>query len=201
MYRHAARSAGPQVLGKFPEVRRMALAKPGVRAAGRAVPGGRGRYPAGHRAGRPARPEAILARPKVGALIDFTQPVAVPLIAIVHFLTSQDDPARIITTLRDALPPGSYLALSHGTADFHRADGPGPGSGAAPVARPPDSFAHNARWSPSRGQSARQAVQSRDDGLPAEILDCSPSVRACAEAGRPAPRAHHARVLGRSSMK
>lgn len=64
-------------------------------------------------------PEAILAHPEVTALIDFTRPVALLLVAVVHFLTDRQDPARIIATLRDALPPGSYLALSHGTADFH----------------------------------------------------------------------------------
>jgi S-adenosyl methyltransferase len=64
-------------------------------------------------------PRAILAHPGVTALIDFTQPVALLLVAIVHFLTDRDDPGRNIATLRDAMPPGSYLALSHGTADFH----------------------------------------------------------------------------------
>ena len=64
-------------------------------------------------------PHAILTHPKLTALIDLTQPVALLLVAIVHFLTDQDNPAQIIATLRDALPPGSYLALSHGTADYH----------------------------------------------------------------------------------
>jgi S-adenosyl methyltransferase len=64
-------------------------------------------------------PSAILAHPTVTALIDFSRPVAVLLVAIVHFLTDAEDPAGIIGTLRDALAPGSYLALSHGTADFH----------------------------------------------------------------------------------
>ena len=41
------------------------------------------------------------------------------LIAVAHFLTDREDPARIVATLRDNLPAGSYLALSHGTADFH----------------------------------------------------------------------------------
>ena len=53
------------------------------------------------------------------ALIDFTQPVALLLIAILHFITDEEDPAGIVATLRDALAPGSYLALSHATADFH----------------------------------------------------------------------------------
>jgi S-adenosyl methyltransferase len=64
-------------------------------------------------------PEAILADPKLRGLIDFSQPVALLLVAILHFVTEAEDPARIVATLRDALPPGSYLVLSHGTADFH----------------------------------------------------------------------------------
>ena len=63
-------------------------------------------------------PRAILAHPSVGALVDFGQPVALLLVAITHFLTDQDDPARIISVFREALPPGSYLALSHATGDF-----------------------------------------------------------------------------------
>ncbi len=66
-------------------------------------------------------PEAILAHPKVRALIDFAQPVALLLVAIVHFLTDREDPARILAVFREALPAGSYLALSHATADFRPA--------------------------------------------------------------------------------
>lgn len=66
-------------------------------------------------------PEAILADPRITALIDFTQPIALLLIAVVHFLTDQEEPARIITAFREALPAGSYLALSHATGDFHPA--------------------------------------------------------------------------------
>lgn len=64
-------------------------------------------------------PGAIMAHPKVRGLIDFTEPVALLLVAILHFITDEEDPAGIVATLRDALPDGSYLALSHGTADFH----------------------------------------------------------------------------------
>jgi hypothetical protein len=64
-------------------------------------------------------PEAILAHPKVQELIDFEQPIALLLVAILHFVPDEQEPGRIIATLRDALPLGSYLALSHGTADFH----------------------------------------------------------------------------------
>ena len=64
-------------------------------------------------------PEAILAHPKVRALIDFSRPVALLLIAILHFITEAENPGGIVAALRDALPSGSFLALSHGTADFH----------------------------------------------------------------------------------
>jgi len=67
-------------------------------------------------------PTAILAHPSLTELIDFSQPVALLLIAILHFITDAERPAAIIAAFRDALPPGSYLALSHGTADFHTED-------------------------------------------------------------------------------
>ncbi|HEY5985541.1 MAG TPA: SAM-dependent methyltransferase, partial [Streptosporangiaceae bacterium] len=48
----------------------------------------------------------------------FTQPVAVLLLAVLHFVPDADDPAGIVKTLASALAPGSYLAISHLTADF-----------------------------------------------------------------------------------
>jgi hypothetical protein len=50
--------------------------------------------------------------------LDFTQPVAVLLLAILHLLPDADDPWRIVATLAATLAPGSYLAISHLTADF-----------------------------------------------------------------------------------
>lgn len=63
-------------------------------------------------------PAAILSHPTVRQLIDFNEPVALLLIAILHFIGDDADPAGIVATLRDALPAGSYLALSHVTDDF-----------------------------------------------------------------------------------
>src|ERR1035438_3834153 len=65
------------------------------------------------------RSEVILAHPKLRGLIDFAQPVALLLVAILHFIKDEENPAGIVATLRDALPAGSFLALSHGTGDFH----------------------------------------------------------------------------------
>jgi hypothetical protein len=63
-------------------------------------------------------PEAILDHPIIKSLITFDRPVAVLMIAVLHFLGDRDEPGRIVATLRDALPSGSYFALSHGTADY-----------------------------------------------------------------------------------
>jgi hypothetical protein len=51
-------------------------------------------------------------------ILDFTQPVAVLLLSILHFLPGSEDPGGIVATLAGGLSPGSYLALSHLTADF-----------------------------------------------------------------------------------
>jgi O-methyltransferase involved in polyketide biosynthesis len=61
-------------------------------------------------------PAAVLAA--AAATLDFSRPVAVLLLAILHFLPGSDDPAGIIATLASGLAPGSYLAVSHVTADF-----------------------------------------------------------------------------------
>jgi hypothetical protein len=62
-------------------------------------------------------PEAILSHPQIREMVDFSEPVALLLVAILHFVTDAEDPWRIVATLRDALAPGSFLALSHATGD------------------------------------------------------------------------------------
>jgi hypothetical protein len=59
---------------------------------------------------------SILTR--AAELLDFTRPVAVTLIAILHAIPDADDPHAIVATLMDAVPPGSYLALSHAGSDL-----------------------------------------------------------------------------------
>ncbi|WP_329246181.1 SAM-dependent methyltransferase [Actinoallomurus sp. NBC_01490] len=63
------------------------------------------------------QPAAILEL--AGARLDFERPVALSLIALLHFLPDDEDPYGIVRTLVDALPPGGFLLLSHGTADQH----------------------------------------------------------------------------------
>ena len=50
-------------------------------------------------------------------LLDFTKPVAVTLIGVLHAIPDADDPHAIVATLMDAVPAGSYLAISHTGSD------------------------------------------------------------------------------------
>ncbi|SDZ06285.1 S-adenosyl methyltransferase [Micromonospora pattaloongensis] len=67
-------------------------------------------------------PERILEHPEVHKLLDFTRPVAVMIVAVLHFVPDSDDPAGIIATFRETLAPGSYLTLSQASDDGRRAD-------------------------------------------------------------------------------
>jgi len=63
-------------------------------------------------------PDSVMRHPEVRELIDFDQPIALLLMAILHFVPDDEDPYGIVARFRDALPAGSYLALSHGTRDI-----------------------------------------------------------------------------------
>jgi hypothetical protein len=58
--------------------------------------------------------------------LDFSQPVALMLVAVLHFIPDEDGPEEIVSTLLDALPDGSYLAASHITLE-HDPEGVGGG--------------------------------------------------------------------------
>jgi hypothetical protein len=62
-------------------------------------------------------PLAILDHPQTRRLIDFTQPVGLLLAAVLHFIPDSDRPGQILSTLREALVPGSYIAISHACRD------------------------------------------------------------------------------------
>jgi hypothetical protein len=64
-------------------------------------------------------PETILANPVVRDTLDFGMPIALMLVAVLHFLPDEDDPRRLVQTLVDALPSGSYLVASHATAEHN----------------------------------------------------------------------------------
>jgi hypothetical protein len=60
----------------------------------------------------------ILADPALRHTLDFGQPVALMLIALLHFFTDDQYPQAIVSSLIDVLPSGSYLAITNLTADF-----------------------------------------------------------------------------------
>ena len=62
-------------------------------------------------------PAEILGSPVVREVLDFGQPIALMLVAIIHILSDQEKPAELVAALMDALPPGSYLVASHVTAE------------------------------------------------------------------------------------
>ncbi len=54
----------------------------------------------------------------VDQVLDLSRPVAVLLIAVLHFIADADDPYAIVARLMDAVPPGSYLVMAHGASDI-----------------------------------------------------------------------------------
>jgi SAM-dependent methyltransferase len=62
-------------------------------------------------------PEAILDSPETRRLIDFSQPVGVLLVSVLHLVPDSDHPAEALATLRATLAPGSYLVIGHACRD------------------------------------------------------------------------------------
>jgi hypothetical protein len=63
-------------------------------------------------------PEKILAHPEVSRTLDMSKPVALMLVATMHFITDEHDPYGIFQTLLQALPSGGYVVMSHATGDY-----------------------------------------------------------------------------------
>ncbi|HZF88540.1 SAM-dependent methyltransferase [Streptomyces sp.] len=59
------------------------------------------------------KPQDILTSPQVDRLLDLDRPVALLLVAILHFVEDADDPYAAVAQLSDALAPGSMLVLTH----------------------------------------------------------------------------------------
>jgi O-methyltransferase involved in polyketide biosynthesis len=62
-------------------------------------------------------PDRILAAPQLAETLDLSQPVAVCLIAIMHYIVDEQEAHRIVDRLLGPMPAGSALALSTATAD------------------------------------------------------------------------------------
>jgi O-methyltransferase involved in polyketide biosynthesis len=55
---------------------------------------------------------------EAAGMLDFSQPVAVMMLGLLHFIPDADDPYGLTRRYMDAVPPGSYLAISHGSSDL-----------------------------------------------------------------------------------
>jgi hypothetical protein len=62
-------------------------------------------------------PDSIIGSSEARRLLNFDEPIALLMVMMVHWVPDADDPWSLISRYRDALPSGSYLALSHVTAD------------------------------------------------------------------------------------
>ena len=63
----------------------------------------------------PSPPDPIASEAGVRQFLDFSQPVAVLLLAVLHFVADADRPYEAVRTIVDSLPSGSYLILTHST--------------------------------------------------------------------------------------
>ncbi|NEE17800.1 hypothetical protein G3M58_66480, partial [Streptomyces sp. SID7499] len=59
------------------------------------------------------RPKEILAHPEITGLLDLDRPVALLLVAVLHFVEDADDPRAAVAELRESLAPGSLIVLTH----------------------------------------------------------------------------------------
>ena len=64
-------------------------------------------------------PEQVLSDPQVRGLLDFGQPVGIMFMCVLHCLWDSEDPWHVVRQFRDAVVPGSYLALTHMTGEAH----------------------------------------------------------------------------------
>ncbi|MGN9839867.1 SAM-dependent methyltransferase [Nonomuraea sp. H19] len=65
------------------------------------------------------RPEEILNDPDVRNLLDFDRPIAVLMMFLLHLIPDEDDPQGFVAAYREAMAPGSYLAITHVGSDHH----------------------------------------------------------------------------------
>ena len=85
--------------------------------------------------------------------LDLTRPVAVLLIAVLHFIPDADDPYAVVARLMDAVPSGSYLVMAHAASDI------------APEASAEMARRYNAMSSASITPRSRDQVARFFDGL------------------------------------
>ncbi|GGM33654.1 hypothetical protein GCM10012275_01320 [Longimycelium tulufanense] len=67
-------------------------------------------------------PDGVLDHPAVHGLLDLDQPLGLLMVGVFHFVPPERAPLELLARYRERLAPGSYLALSHFTADTRPAE-------------------------------------------------------------------------------
>ena len=62
-------------------------------------------------------PDSVLGDPALARMLDLSRPVAMLMVAVLHFVPEEADPAGLVAWFRDAIGSGSFLALSHASTD------------------------------------------------------------------------------------
>ena len=63
--------------------------------------------------------DAVLEDPVVNEMLDLSRPVAVLMVAVLHFVSEEDDPAATVAAYHDGTVPDSHLVISHATSEYH----------------------------------------------------------------------------------
>jgi hypothetical protein len=68
------------------------------------------------------RPRDVLEHPSTQGLLDFTKPLGLLMVGVIHFVAPEQDPKSVVAQYRDAVAPGSHLGLSQFTTDLRLAE-------------------------------------------------------------------------------
>ena len=63
------------------------------------------------------QPGAVFTNPELTDRIDLSQPVALLCVAVLHFITEDEEPRKIVAEFQRQMVPGSYLVISHAVTD------------------------------------------------------------------------------------
>jgi hypothetical protein len=61
-------------------------------------------------------PDRVLAEPALHRVLDLTRPVGILMVSVLGFVAEADEPDKLVARYLDAVPPGSHLAVCHGSS-------------------------------------------------------------------------------------
>lgn len=133
-------------------------------------------------------PHGILANDELREVIDFSQPVGLLFVAVLHFISGEENPAAIVAAFADAVPAGSHLVISHITSD---------GTGPHVVATIEEAYRNASAAAVFRTRDQIADLFSGFDLVPPGLTEVSEWRRS----GRPAASPPALRFLGGAGIK